>query len=96
MARRSAVPATMPVPAKPSTTSRKKPPPTARNPLWTTGDRILILSSGLVGGLLFVRCAITPLIGYDTRFRWDFLAQRLFALGRFDFYPPLTAADFRT
>ena len=29
-------------------------------------------------------------------FRWDFLAQKLLALGRFDFYPPLTPADFRT
>src|ERR1035437_5172170 len=35
-------------------------------------------------------------MGGDMLFRWDFLAQRLLALGRFDFYPPLTPADFRT
>lgn len=61
-----------------------------------TPDRILILSSGLIGVALLVRMAISPLVGFDTRFRWDFLAQKLWALGRFDFYPPLTAADFRT
>jgi hypothetical protein len=62
----------------------------------STRDRILILSSGLVGAVLLARSAISPLIGFDTRFRWDFLAQRLLALGRFDFYPPLTPADFKT
>jgi Dolichyl-phosphate-mannose-protein mannosyltransferase len=59
-------------------------------------DQILILSSGFIGAILLVRSAVSPLIGFDTRFRWDFLAQRLLALGRFDFYPPLTAVDFRT
>ena len=57
---------------------------------------MLILSSGFVGAVLLVHSAISPLMGGDTLFRWDFLAQRLLALGRFDFYPPLTAADFRT
>ena len=62
----------------------------------TTQDRILILSSGLVGAVLLVHSAISPLMGGDAPFRWDFLAQRLLALGKFDFYPPLTPADFRT
>jgi Dolichyl-phosphate-mannose-protein mannosyltransferase len=70
---------------------RKNGPPQSATP-----DRILVLSSGLVGAVLLARIAISPLIGFDTRFRWDFLAQRLLALGRFDFYPPLTPADFRT
>jgi hypothetical protein len=59
-------------------------------------DRILLISSGVVGLALVARSAVSPLIGFDTRFRWDFLAQKILALGRFDFYPPLTPADFRT
>src|SRR5205823_2227550 len=65
-------------------------------PPWTTQDRTLLLMSGLVGAVLLVHSAITPLMGGDTLFRWDFLAQKLLSLGRFDFYPPLTPADFRT
>ena len=65
-------------------------------PQLTGKDRILILSSGCVGAVLLVHSAIAPLMGGDTPFRWDFLAQRLLALGKFDFYPPLTPADFRT
>jgi hypothetical protein len=63
---------------------------------WAALDRGLILASGLAGAVLLARCAISPLIGPDARFRWDFLAQRMLALGKFSFYPPLTAADFRT
>lgn len=63
---------------------------------FTRQDRMLFLSCGLVGVVLLVHSATTPLIGQDTLFRWDFLAQRLLALGKFDFYPPLIPADFRT
>ena len=40
-------------------------------------ERILVASSGLVGLTLLVRSAVSPLIGYDTQFRWDLLAQRI-------------------
>lgn len=59
-------------------------------------DLLLILSSAFIAVVLLVRSAIAPSIGGDTIFRWDFLAQKLLALGKFDFYPPLTPADFRT
>jgi hypothetical protein len=59
-------------------------------------DRVLLISSGVVGLALLARSAVSPLIGFDTRFRWDFLALKILALGRFDFYPPLTPADFRS
>ena len=77
---------------------RRSAIPVATNPAprFTTQDRILILSSGFVGAVLLVHSAISPLMGGDMLFRWDFLAQRLLALGRFDFYPPLAPADFRT
>ncbi len=64
-------------------------------PPWS-GHELLLGTSGAVGLALLARSAISPLIGGDTRFRWDFLAQKLFASGKFDFYPPLTAADFHT
>src|ERR1035437_3515410 len=77
---------------------RRSAIPVATNPAprFTTQDRILILSSGFVGAVLLVHSAISPLMGGDMLFRWDFLAQRLLALGRFDFYPPLPPAVFRT
>ena len=59
-------------------------------------DRILLFSSGLAGLALLIRSAISPWAGFDSPWRWDFLAQRIFQLGRFDFYPPLTPADLRT
>src|SRR4029077_17451027 len=59
-------------------------------------DKSLILSSGFVGVVLFVHSVVSPLMGGERLFRWDFLAQRLLALGRLDFYPPLSAPDFRT
>ena len=63
---------------------------------WDRHDRILLIASAAVGAVLLARSAVSPLIGFDTLFRWDFLAQRLLALGTFSFYPPLTPADFRT
>lgn len=57
-------------------------------------DRALVAGAIFVGAVLLARVVVSPLLGYDTRFRWDFLAQRILALGSFDFYPPLTPADF--
>jgi hypothetical protein len=65
-------------------------------PPLSTQDRILLLLSGLVGAVLLVHSTIAPTMGGDTPFRWDFLAQQLLASGKFNFYPPLTPADFRT
>jgi len=59
-------------------------------------DRVLLISSGVVGLVLVIHSAIAPLMGGDVPFRWDFLAQKLLALGRFDFYPPLTPEHFKT
>jgi len=59
-----------------------------------TLERALLVSTAIVGAALFARSVISPLIGYDSPFRWDYLAHRLFSLHRFDFYPPLQPADF--
>lgn len=42
-----------------------------------------------------LRAALTPLSGFDTIFRWDFLAQQMLGTGHLHFYPPTTADDFR-
>jgi hypothetical protein len=68
----------------------------AKKTPWSAQERLLLVSSAVVGAVLLARSAISPLIGYDTRFRWDFLAQRMLGLGKFDFYPPVTPADFHT
>src|SRR5262245_14496635 len=73
----------------------RNPVKTNPRPQFATPDRILLLFSGLVAVVLFARSAVSSPIGSDTLWRWDFLAQRILTLGNFDFYPPLTAADFR-
>jgi hypothetical protein len=52
-------------------------------------------STLLVGLLMLIRSTADPLTGWDTLWRWDFLARRLVELGHLDFYPPVSAADFR-
>src|SRR5689334_12565092 len=53
-------------------------------------DRILLLSPIVPAAALFLRSAISPLIGFDTPFRWDFLGRKILELRSFSFYPPLT------
>src|SRR3954453_5030865 len=62
---------------------RRDSSPPAKDPAGprTVQDMALIFSTGLVGVVLFVHSAISPLMGGDMSFRWDFLAQRLLALG---------------
>jgi hypothetical protein len=45
--------------------------------------------------LLIQQSLLTPLSGYDTFFRWDYLAQRILELRNFNFYPPIHSADFK-
>jgi hypothetical protein len=56
--------------------------------------RIALGAVAVVGAGLLLRCTLWPLTGYDTVWRWDFLARRVLESGRFDFYPPLTPHDF--
>jgi len=63
---------------------------------WEIQDRVLIVSSVLIGAVLLARATSTPHTGFDTPSRWDFLAERILVVCKFDFYPPLTPADFHT
>ncbi|MEO5959671.1 MAG: glycosyltransferase family 39 protein [Opitutaceae bacterium] len=40
------------------------------------------------------RASTQALFGIDTVFRWNFLAEEMFARGTLGFYPPVSAADF--
>src|SRR5262249_33150833 len=55
---------------------------------------VLAASTAVVGVTLLIRSGVSPLIGYDAAFRWDFLGRRILALKSFAFYPPLLPADF--
>ncbi|HEX3876996.1 MAG TPA: hypothetical protein VHW24_08420, partial [Bryobacteraceae bacterium] len=59
-------------------------------------EQVLLWSVALACTVVLARAAIAPLTGYDTIFRWDFLARRILALGNFTFYPPLQLGDFRS
>ncbi|MDI1320944.1 MAG: hypothetical protein PSW75_12235 [bacterium] len=47
-------------------------------------------------GLLAItlRAVLDPLSGFDTGFRWDFLAQQMFRTGTLAFYPAISTGDF--
>lgn len=40
------------------------------------------------------RSLLDPLNGWDTTFRWDYLARAVISHAHLDFYPPTTAADY--
>ncbi len=55
-----------------------------------------ILLSGIVlmGCVMAVRVTMAPLSGFDTIFRWEFLAKRMLVEANLDFYPPMSAEDY--
>jgi hypothetical protein len=73
-------------PTPPASVSKDESPP---------GLRKLAVGAGtLIGGFLLLSCTLRPLTGYDTVWRWDFLARRVLELERFDFYPAQMHQDF--
>ncbi|MBU0673299.1 MAG: hypothetical protein KJ950_01495 [Proteobacteria bacterium] len=54
-----------------------------------------LISVGIVFLTIMGRCLLAPLAGYDTYFRWDYLAVKILEQGNFDFYPPYTPTDFQ-
>jgi hypothetical protein len=53
-----------------------------------------VAAGGVVAACLLLRATLRPLIGYDTYWRWDFLARQILERGTLDYYPPLTPAQF--
>jgi hypothetical protein len=68
--------------------------PSSPAPLSWPAPRLLVVPLALGGAAMLVRAIVDPLSGFDTLFRWDFLAQQLFRIGTLNFYPPVSAADF--
>ena len=59
-----------------------------------TSGSLLIVIPLAISALLTLRVALEPLSGWDTPFRWDWLARCMLQHEKLDFYPPRTAADF--
>jgi len=59
---------------------------------WRDGWWLILPAIALVS--ISARALIDPLAGYDTGFRWDYLAHMVLERGSFSGYPPITAADF--
>lgn len=57
--------------------------------------RWLLLPAGLGLAAIAIRASLEPLSGFDTVFRWDFLARQMLQHASLGFYPPLTAEDFQ-
>src|SRR5580658_5888905 len=55
---------------------------------------LAVSALALLVAFVTVRAMLWPLSGYDTPFRWDFLAMRILDRHNFSFYPPLTSADY--
>lgn len=64
-------------------------PPLARRDHWPL---LLVVVPALLG--VAYRATTQPLFGIDTVFRWNYLAQQMFARGDLGFYPPVTGADY--
>lgn len=66
-----------------------------------TSSSLSTIEKGILGISLILVCFfvirsfLSPLSGYDTFFRWNFLPQQMLRFGNFSFYPPLTAEDFK-
>ncbi len=56
--------------------------------------RISLATIVAIGCVMAVRVAMSPLTGFDTIFRWDFLAKQILAEENLDFYPPMTSEDY--
>jgi hypothetical protein len=52
------------------------------------------LAVGIGCGAIATRAVLDPLSGFDTGFRWDFLARQMFRYESLAFYPAVTASDF--
>jgi hypothetical protein len=54
----------------------------------------LLVPAALAFAAIVVRAWLDPLSGFDTVFRWDFLARQMWRERSLDFYPAYSAADF--
>ncbi len=55
---------------------------------------VLLATIAVMGCVVAVRVAMSPLSGFDTVFRWEFLAKRMLTEANLNFYPPMSAEDY--
>jgi hypothetical protein len=55
----------------------------------------LISGVAVAVAIVLYRVRVDPLTGIDTYFRWDFLARQMVHEGSLEFYPAVSAEDFR-
>jgi len=67
--------------------------PTTDNFRWRRYHWFLV-PAALGFGAIALRATLEPLSGFDTSFRWDFLARQMLRVGSLHFYPPISADDF--
>ncbi|HWB54150.1 MAG TPA: hypothetical protein VG722_08155 [Tepidisphaeraceae bacterium] len=73
-----------------------QPARSAAEPAKYSRHGFMLIALGVVSVLMLIQQSLlTPLSGYDTIFRWDYLARRILELHTFGFYPPIRAADFK-
>jgi len=68
-----------------------------RLPAWkppALPERILLMTIVVAGLVMATRCLAQPLYGWDTPFRWHFLAVRILEQQSLWFYPPVEEHDF--
>ncbi len=53
-----------------------------------------LIAAAIGFGAIGVKATLDPLSGYDTYFRWNFLAQQMWQEANLHFYPPITGHDF--
>lgn len=69
-------------------------PITAPDPRRWQRHHWYFLSAALGLGAIGLRATLDPLSGFDTLFRWDFLAHQMIREGGLRFYPAVTGEDF--
>jgi hypothetical protein len=70
------------------------PAPSSKDQVPARLRKVAVAAGTVIGACLLLSCTLRPLTGYDTVWRWDFLARRVLELERFDFYPACTPQDF--
>ncbi len=68
--------------------------PTARLPFRWQRYHWFFVPAALGLAAIVIRATLEPLSGFDTIFRWNFLALQMLREGSLQFYPPITAQDF--
>lgn len=72
------------------------PPVGVNHPKWHWQHYHWLLLPAIIGfTAIAVKASLDPLSGFDTFFRWDFLARQMLNEENLHFYPAITADDFK-